>query len=322
MACDKLVSIIVPVYNVKDYLNECLDSIRLQTYEKIEVLLVDDGSTDGCAGICDEFMKDDPRFIAIHKRNGGVASARNEGLKRANGEYVAFVDSDDSVDLNYIEVMVNELERNDSDLIRVPYKINEQIQTYYSYYESFDTPVINFSFFRDLKLLVFVWGALIRRNCITGVFFDEKIHYGEDTLFMLRSFLKSKNRNIILAKGTFYNYTNRGASATKSSFNEKWLSLLDAANMICDTLEPYPSMLFLGNNYKKYCYMKILESLVMCGDSQYNNLKKQIRQEILLMRKRGIRPQNRNSNIYELLFLYGGKTFYAAYSLYKKFLKT
>lgn len=318
---NKLVSVIVPVYNVKDFLKGCLDSIHKQTYENFEVLLVDDGSTDGSADICDEFEKNDSRFIVFHKKNGGVASARNEGLKHSKGEYITFVDSDDTIDSNYIEVMVNGMEVNDADLVRVPYKENGIIQNFYSYYESHKSPVINFSSFKDLKLLVFVWGAMIRKICIEGVLFDEHLHYGEDTLFMLQVLLNSKNKNILLIKGTFYNYTNRTESATKSSFNEKWLSLLDAANMLLDALTPYPAMLFLAYNYKKFCYMKILERLLMSGDSQHNGFIKQIRKEIIAMRKKGIIPQNRNSNAYELMLILGGKPFCRLYSLYKKVLR-
>lgn len=119
---ETLVSVIIPVYNVKDYLNECLDSIRQQTYKNIEVLMIDDGSTDGCDTVCDDYMKNDARFFAIHKKNGGVASARNEGLRIANGEFIVFVDSDDSVESNYIETMVEAMEHQNVDFVRTMFK--------------------------------------------------------------------------------------------------------------------------------------------------------------------------------------------------------
>ena len=90
-----LISIIVPVYNVEDYIRPCLDSILAQTYTNFEAILVDDGSKDGSGSVCDEYAEKDSRFIVVHKENGGVSSARNKGLEIAKGEYIAFVDSDD-----------------------------------------------------------------------------------------------------------------------------------------------------------------------------------------------------------------------------------
>ena len=103
---NSLISIIIPVYNVDPYLNRCLKSIRLQTYQHIEIILVDDGSTDKSAEICDAFAFDDKRSTVIHKLNGGLSSARNAGLEIANGDFVAFVDADDFVDLDMYEKLL------------------------------------------------------------------------------------------------------------------------------------------------------------------------------------------------------------------------
>lgn len=91
----ELISVIVPVYNVEKYLRRCVDSILKQTYRNLEILLVDDGSTDGCAAICDDYGRKDVRVRVIHKENGGLSSARNVGIDAAMGELLAFVDSDD-----------------------------------------------------------------------------------------------------------------------------------------------------------------------------------------------------------------------------------
>ena len=99
----KLVSIIVPIYKVEKYLKQCLDSILNQTYENIEIILVDDGSPDNCGKICDEYASNDKRIRVIHKENGGLSSARNAGLDVATGEYISFIDSDDYVSENFIK---------------------------------------------------------------------------------------------------------------------------------------------------------------------------------------------------------------------------
>lgn len=95
----KLISVIVPVYGVEKYIEHCVNSIVHQTYRNLEIILVDDGSPDNCGGICDDFARKDSRIKVIHKKNGGLSDARNEGLKVANGDLLAFVDSDDWIDL-------------------------------------------------------------------------------------------------------------------------------------------------------------------------------------------------------------------------------
>ena len=106
---NSLVSVIVPIYKVEDYLDECVKSILGQTYKKIEIILVDDGSPDHCPQKCDEWAKKDLRIRVVHKQNGGLSSARNAGLDVAKGEYIAFVDSDDFITPDYVEVMYNRI---------------------------------------------------------------------------------------------------------------------------------------------------------------------------------------------------------------------
>ncbi len=105
-----LVSVIVPVYNVEKYLEECVNSLTSQTYSNLEILLIDDGSTDGSGNICDSLAKEDARIRVFHLQNGGVSNARNFGIENAKGEYLSFVDSDDWVDLDMYEKMVQKIQ--------------------------------------------------------------------------------------------------------------------------------------------------------------------------------------------------------------------
>lgn len=111
-----LVSIIVPVYNVEKYLNRCIDSLLNQTYKNIEIILVNDGSTDSSDKICDNYSAEDTRIRVIHKKNGGLSEARNYGIEIAKGEFISFVDSDDFVSIYYIEHLIEAIKRNDSDM--------------------------------------------------------------------------------------------------------------------------------------------------------------------------------------------------------------
>lgn len=107
MANDNLVSVIVPVYNVKSYLEECYDTICCQSYQNIEIILVDDGSTDGSGELCDDLATRDARTVVLHKENGGLSDARNAGLRIAKGDWISFIDSDDYVSPVFIEVLLN-----------------------------------------------------------------------------------------------------------------------------------------------------------------------------------------------------------------------
>ena len=111
-----LISIIVPIYKVELYLKRCVDSIVNQTYSNLEIILVDDGSPDNCPQICDEYAEKDKRVVVIHKENGGLSEARNAGLDICKGEYVSFIDSDDWVDLQYIEILLKGVQNNKADI--------------------------------------------------------------------------------------------------------------------------------------------------------------------------------------------------------------
>ena len=112
-------SIVVPVYNTEKYLKQCVDSLTSQTLNEIEIILVDDGSTDGSGAICDEYAAKDSRIKVIHKENGGLGFARNSGLEMAQGEFVGFVDSDDWVDLDFFEKLLGKTRKGANSRIHV-----------------------------------------------------------------------------------------------------------------------------------------------------------------------------------------------------------
>ena len=118
---EDLISVIVPIYNVEKYINRCIDSIIEQTYTNLEIILVDDGSTDNSGSICDEYAKKDNRIKVIHKENGGVSSARNVGLDTAIGQYITFVDSDDYIEKKYCEILLKTLKKQKADCVACGY---------------------------------------------------------------------------------------------------------------------------------------------------------------------------------------------------------
>lgn len=112
-----LISVIIPVYNVEDYLRECVDSVINQTYKNLEIILVDDGSTDSSGKICDDYAEKDERIAVIHQKNGGLSAARNAGLDKSSGEYIYFLDSDDYVADNTFETLLSIAEKDNSDIV-------------------------------------------------------------------------------------------------------------------------------------------------------------------------------------------------------------
>lgn len=121
MANSNLVSVIVPVYNVKSYLQECFDSICRQSYRNIEIILVDDGSTDGSGQLCDVLARNDDRTTVLHKENGGLSDARNAGLRIAQGDWISFVDSDDYISPVFIEVLLNAVLKTGCEMSAIPF---------------------------------------------------------------------------------------------------------------------------------------------------------------------------------------------------------
>lgn len=194
----KLVSVVIPVYNVEKYLQECLDSVISQTYTKLEIILVDDGSTDSSADICNEYAKNDSRVHVIHKTNGGASSARNVGLQIANGEYVYFLDSDDFINQTAIEKLVDMAERNDADLVFMDGLVfddgvnsgkQEDCYKHTVYYEtSFGRNIIRKQFTND-DFFVLVQMILFKRELLLNnqLSFYEGI-VCEDELFVFYAF--------------------------------------------------------------------------------------------------------------------------------------
>ena len=234
---DDKITVIVPVYNVENYLRKCLDSIMAQTYKNIEIIVVNDGSTDTSGEICKEFSGMDHRIIYIEQENAGLSAARNTGLNNMSGDYVTFVDSDDWIEQDYIETLYKKIVEYQADIaVGNYYSYNEDEETYYfhiygnSYYEKvYD----NISIFENLYesqemksfALISAWGKLYKAKLFDYLRF-EKGKLGEDGYFNQKMYL-SVNKVVYLNKG-LYAYRQRSGSITKT-WTEKWMhALVDA----------------------------------------------------------------------------------------------
>ena len=216
---EKLVSVIIPVYNSKMYIEMCLASVLEQDYKKLQIIIVDDGSTDGSGDICDRYALLDSRVEVIHTVNGGSVKARKEGLKIAVGDYVGFVDSDDYIDSNMISTLVDELEKNEADFVHSGYK--EIKGDFVSSCINFKNETIRLEgngerkefikkYLLDIKnnatISYSIWSKLFKRDLVTKCFFslDDRKQLGEDAICLFRCVLES--RRIALLPVALYNY--------------------------------------------------------------------------------------------------------------------
>lgn len=215
-----MISVIVPVYNVEKYLRKCVKSIQRQTHKDLEIILVDDGSPDECPTICDELSQHDNRIKVIHKENGGLSSARNEGLNVATGDYVTFVDSDDVITPQMYERMIQVMSATNADISmcgchtvtdgRVILATDKFAEG--KIYEGEDL-IRNII----LPLKTASWNKIFKRSAIGASRFPEGKIHGEDLVFLMN--VVTPDIRLVTTEYIGYNYFKRGNSITTSSFN-------------------------------------------------------------------------------------------------------
>lgn len=244
--CKELISVVIPIYNVEQYLRDCLQSIINQTYNNLEIILIDDGSPDNCGKICDEYEKKDSRIKVIHKKNGGLSDARNYGLKLATGKYITFIDSDDYVDMHFIEYLYSAIKRTNADISFCDYtetKGTMDLNTEKLLYDNFGEEVYN-----NLEMLkqlyipqkhgyeFVAWGKLYKTELFTknNIFYPVgKLH--EDTFTTYKLIYYAKKICSIDYKGYYYRI--RSGSIMTSEFNIKRFDMMEATRMACTFFE-------------------------------------------------------------------------------------
>lgn len=216
------ISVIVPVYNVEKYLPRCIDSILAQTFTDFELLLIDDGSKDKSGEICDGYAKKDTRIRVFHKENGGVSSARNFGLINSKGEYVAFVDSDDYVEFNYLEFLYQYAKEQVVDIVFCDFfKEKSQNKSIYVKQTCNNDYVVMIKQLLCNELGGYLWNKLVKRELFitNNIYFPNKIGIWEDLLVSINLYCHSKN--IAHLPYALYHYVQYNILSAMSSFNEK-----------------------------------------------------------------------------------------------------
>jgi len=210
------ITVIVPVYKVESYLHKCVDSIINQTYTNLEIILVDDGSPDNCGAICDEYAKKDIRIVVIHKENGGLSSARNAGLNIAAGDYIAFIDSDDTIELEMFEQMFTVIQSENADMVICGVKCVDENGLEVDFRSA---PIVNsimdkkqaFQSISQSVWHVTVWNKLYKADLFKDIRFPEgKVHEDEFTVHHIFN----KCEKIVTTDEKLYIYLQRSGSIT------------------------------------------------------------------------------------------------------------
>lgn len=235
-----LLSVIIPVYNVKNYLDKCLESVVKQTYKNLEIILVDDGSTDGSSKICDQWSHKDRRIHVYHMSNHGVSHARNEGLKHIKGSFVSFIDSDDWIDMDMFEKMINSMIENHSEVGICGYKLEFKNFSKVNFekgkrstYPREKAVQLIFSYENNKIPKMISWelcDKIFDYKMVKNLRFDESIYVGEDMLFCWQILKQAKNVSYIPLYA--YHYFMRSQSAMHQKVCPKSVTVLKAVRMI------------------------------------------------------------------------------------------
>ena len=233
-----LISIIVPVYNTEKYLSKCLDSILNQSYKNLEIILVDDGSKDGSGDICDKYAAVDSRIKVIHKENEGVSKARNTALEIATGDYIGFVDSDDTINPEMFKILYNNLVNNEVEISICDFKMVYNDREEHLNKENLSMRLSSDKAIENILLGKYFQGhlcnKLFKANVIGELRFDEDIYVYEDMLLVIKAILNSKN--VFFDSAPLYDYYMREGSALHATFNHKRYSAHTACVRILDEI--------------------------------------------------------------------------------------
>ncbi len=324
MKKDYLISVIIPVYNVVKYIDKCMESVLNQSYSNLEIILVDDGSTDGSGELCDKYQRNDERVKVIHKSNGGVSSTRNMALDIIKGDYICFADSDDHMAPDMIEKLVNAVTTYDCDITICGFYIerdgelsmedpDEREVLFFTRDEALDELI------DDRRVFNYLWDKIYVKSLFDDIRFPIGRNY-EDEAIMYKVF--SKATRICKIPDRLYYYNKRtGSISDHRSDNKKWYS--NCIDMLTAKLERHQ---FSQNGNNRYLEQKSMSSLI---STVYEAIKlshlyseasryKQYMNFLKINNKSIKQNPYINKKEKKLLFFYQNKVAYSLYSLFQK----
>lgn len=293
-----MISVIVPIYNVNCYLPSCLNSIVSQSFKDLEIILVDDGSTDGSSSICDDYACRDSRVRVIHQDNKGVVNARNVGLKEANGDYIIFTDSDDVLHPQMIDTLYSLILSGDYDFSMC---YGETVYTAPDSFSPLDDitnkkSLSQDTLLRNLFVIEFaerlqyqvLWNKLYKRQLLKNLFFTQTS--AEDQFFNTQVYLRT-NLAILICHPLYY-WMQHSSSMTHQELNNWWIAVIDSLKLCLDAIPKDNSI------YRAYClrrlYKRLLSTLSRCKNSSLYIIAKE---KIEIIQKQTLREFLTNKTI-------------------------
>lgn len=285
------ISIIVPIYKVENHLEKCINSILNQTFRDFELILVNDGSPDNCGNICDLYKERDSRIKVIHKKNGGLSSARNAGLDIAKGDYIGFVDSDDYINKNMYEVLYNIAKNDNSDIVICDYKsVNKNNENYddsiekkYEVSRFNNIEALNELYSDNNIIFTVAWNKIYKRYLFNNLRYElGKLHEDE---FIIHKILYNSNK-ISFVKYKLYYYLQTENSIMRSQFNIKKLQLEEALE---DRIRFFKLKGLSNLKYKaEVSYIKNTFKLYIRANNEFDKSNENFKRFIKNMRYRSI----------------------------------
>ena len=320
-----LISIIIPVYNVEDYLHYAIESLEKQTYKNFEIILVNDGSTDDSGKLCDEYSEKYSNVRVFHKENGGLSDARNFGVQQAKGEFITFLDPDDYLEVYSLELLAGIQEMYDCDIVSTRVKATELYNVYSNHYlteENFknvvimDRDVFLEEAFYDKVATVSACGKLYRKNILEIPFPKGRIY---EDLYIVSEHVAKANK-IVHTPLQIYNYYKRQGSIVNSKFTSKQYDFFEAINYNKKIISIYfnnnKNLLSAINAKEKMGAFKIISNANQTSPNDVNHIRKIISRDFLdLMKNKNI------SFIFKmkyLVLLFSPNNFYRIKSFVKK----
>lgn len=320
-----LISVVIPIYNIENYLKDCVNSVLEQTYTNLEILLVDDGSSDSCGDLCNQFAKADSRIQVIHRTNGGLSTARNSGTQAATGQYITYIDGDDMVHPEYVEYLYSLLQKNAADMSICLFqectkenyhsgKFKQQV----SDHEAREEKLLNAE--QALCMMLYqkdfttsAWGKLYPTMWMwENVYPEGRIYEDLATTYKLLA----RAHCIAFGKRRLYYYVQREDSIMHCHFTPSRLDLKRSADEMFEFVEKnYPTVLNAAISRRFSCYCQLFGW--MYGEMEYEREKEQLWSQIkkdrmIVLTSKSVRPKNRAA----ALCTFCGKNVFAA--IYQK----
>lgn len=290
---ENMISVIIPVYNVEAYIRQSIESVCNQTYKNLQILLIDDGSTDGSGEICDEYAMRDKRIVVVHQKNGGAANAKNTGLKLAKGEYLAFLDSDDYLESDAYSFMVEQLNHYHADIVQCGFNkiFRDRSENKMTFSEVKEFDVCSYlKLFTEDWTCGLLWDKLYRRKVFDEICFEEG-HKIDDEFFTYKGVMNSSK--IVCVPKVIYNYRQRLSGVMLSETSQE--------KIVEDTLEYLT--IRRKNVIEKYPQLK------QEFDEHYLNMllilsrKSEVSVEVLVQLKQALKMYRREKKKIKISFL-------------------